>query len=274
MSKWFQISNFLKFYSSATTKYRIHSPFVFDLIQEVVEDDRDFYSFRILKRLREDLADNKSVLEVTDLGAGSHTTKSNIRSIASISKSAVSPVKQCEMMFRLVQYFKPATMLEFGTSLGLNSLYQSTGYTNGQLITMEGSPEIAQFANSLFKKMDARNIVLRQGNFDTILPEVLTSVKQLDYVFFDGNHRKAPTLAYFEQCVLLATNDSVFVFDDIYWSAGMREAWETIKKDKRVTLTVDLYFMGLVFFRKEQKKQEHYKIVPAWAKPWIMGFFK
>ena len=64
---------------------------------------------------------------------------------------------------------------------------------------------------------------------------------------------------YFEALLPKATNDTVFIFDDIYWSKGMTEAWETIKQHPKVTVTVDTFFWGFVFFRKEQAK-EHFTI--------------
>ncbi len=256
------------------TRYKVHSPFLFQLIEEVLEDDRQYYIFASLSATRKQLQASKHELTIKDLGAGSHVSNSNVRTIASIAKSAVSPEAQCQLLFRLTQYLKPKTMLEFGTSLGLSTLYQAFGHTQGQLITMEGSPQVAEFARGMFVNSKAKNIQLKTGNFDDLLPEILKGLAgKLDYVFFDGNHRKEATLNYFEACLPYADNNSVFVFDDIYWSPGMLEAWETIKQHPSVTLTVDLYYMGLVFFRKEQQQPEHMKLVTQAAKPWTMGFW-
>ena len=80
-----------------------------------------------------------------------------------------------------------------------------------------------------------------------------------DLIFFDGNHQKEATLNYFNQLLPLAHNDSVFIFDDIHWSKGMEEAWEKIKKHPEVRVTIDSFYWGIVFFRKEQEK-EHFTI--------------
>ena len=82
-----------------------------------------------------------------------------------------------------------------------------------------------------------------------------------DLVYFDGNHSKKATLDYFEALLPTISNDSVWIFDDIHWSADMEEAWEIIKKHPKVSVTIDTFQWGIVFFRAEQEK-EHFIINP------------
>ncbi len=95
-----------------------------------------------------------------------------------------------------------------------------------------------------------------EGNFDKTLKPTLSSIDKLDWVFIDGNHQKEPTIRYFEQCLEKCTSDSVLLFDDIYWSKGMAEAWENIKQHPRVSVTLDLFQVGIVFIREGQSKQD------------------
>ena len=267
------ILQYLRYYIRARTRYRVHSPFVFDLVNEVLEDDRHFYVFDDIERLRVNLLRDKRMLEVTDLGAGSHTTKSNQRSVQSIARSAVTPSRYTQFLFSLVHYLKPKTVLEMGTSLGISTLYQAKADGRAQVITLEGCPEIAEVAQENFKRLNANNIELMIGDFAKTLPQALQKIQRVDYVFFDGNHRKAPTLNYFREALKYAHEDSVFVFDDIYWSEEMMEAWEEIKAHPQVTLTIDIFYMGIVFFRKENLTKEHFTLIDSWKKPWSMGFF-
>lgn len=264
---------FLKFYWQAQTKYTIHSPFVFSLIEEVIEDNRRYYDFSALERLRIISERNTTTLNVTDLGAGSRVNNTASRSIASIVKSAVSPQWQCEFLFRLVHYLQPKNRLELGTSLGISSLYQYIPLRKAPFYTLEGCPNIAQVAASNFKKLKATQIKQLVGDFNHTLPQALEKMQRLDYVFIDGNHQMKPTLSYFETCLKYSHQDTVFVLDDIYWSEEMQLAWETIKAHPSVTLSIDLFFVGLIFLRAEQKEVQHFKIVPAKYKPWKMGFF-
>jgi predicted O-methyltransferase YrrM len=83
----------------------------------------------------------------------------------------------------------------------------------------------------------------------------LNSLPKLDLVFFDGNHQKVPTLDYFHHCLTKAHENSIFIFDDIHWSSEMDEAWQQIQGHEQVSLTIDLFQFGLVFFRKGIAKQ-------------------
>jgi predicted O-methyltransferase YrrM len=83
--------------------------------------------------------------------------------------------------------------------------------------------------------------------------------KTQNLIYFDGNHSKIATLDYFEALLPTISNESVWIFDDIHWSPDMEEAWEIIKKHPKVTVTIDTFQWGLVFFRREQEK-EHFII--------------
>jgi len=159
-----------------------------------------------------------------------------------------------------------------GTSLGISTLYQATAVRSAKVITLEGCPQISAIARENFRWLGTNNVELMTGDFAGTLPKALDKIKCLDYAFFDGNHRKVPTLEYFEKALEYAHEDSIFVFDDIYWSDEMREAWEEIKANPKVTLTIDLFYVGIVFFRKENSEKEHFTLIDSWKKPWAVGF--
>ena len=209
--------------------------------------------------MRNALSMSKHQLECIDLGAGSHVNKSSKKSVQTILHSAAKSAKYSQLLFRLVNHFQPSTILELGTSLGISSAYMAIANSKSKLITIEGCEEIAAVASQNFTQLELKNIEQVVGNFDEVLPDILNKMEQVDFVFFDGNHRKGPTLNYFRQCLEKANEKSVFIFDDIYWSPEMTEAWEEIKKHEQVTVSLDLFYMGIVFFRKEQVK-EHFII--------------
>lgn len=253
MKKLAYIYHYLLHRIKATNEGGLHSPFVFNLLTNAIYVKAGYYPFKKIEKLREQLLDSKKTIRCIDLGTGNKKTAD--KKVSYIAKLSAKSPEQAQLLFRFVNYFQPEQIIELGTSLGISTAYLASANSKTQLITIEGCPETARIAQQNFKDLKLKNIESLIGNFDEVLPKVLSKVSTLDFVFFDGNHRKEATLNYFEQCLQKANQDSVFVFDDIYWSDEMMQAWEEIKNNSSVTVTVDLFFMGIVFFRKEQAKQ-------------------
>ena len=253
---------YLQYYLTASNGkgHGVHSPFVFDFIKNVLNDDRHFYAYDNVERVRESLLRNDTVLQLKDFGAGSVVTKSKERKVSSIAKSALKPKKFGQLLMRIVNYYQLQTSVELGTCFGVTSAYIASGNVKGKLCTMEGAEQVAAIAKKYFEKLQLYNIEIVEGNFDDTLPKVLKQIRNIDLAFIDGNHRKEPTLAYFNQLLQKKNEYSIFIFDDIHWSRGMEEAWRQIQQHPEVTLTIDLFFIGLVFFRKEQKVAQHFEI--------------
>ena len=249
---------YIRYWLSAKTAHGIHSPFVFTLYNDVINKKGSYYSFDKIEQLRKKLLLSQKEIDVTDLGAG----KSGKRTIAEIAGRSAKSRKYCELLFRLAYHFsarggKPLTILELGTSLGISTAYLASASPNSKVITIEGCPNTAAEAKKNFDALGLKNIESVVGNFDVKLAAVIGhQASALDLIFIDGNHRKIPTLNYFSQCLSHSNNNSVFIFDDIHWSDEMEEAWEEIKKHPKVTVTIDLFFLGLLFFRKEQAKED------------------
>ena len=246
---------FFQFLLASKNEHSLHSPFVFNLYTKIVKDKKTLPIFAEIENLRKKLLKNRTLIEIADFGAGSRIYKTNQREIRQIAKSAEKAPKFGRLLFRLIQHFKPNTIFDLGTSLGITTLYESKACESGKIYTFEGCPETAKMAKDNFKALGCRNIEVIVGNLDETLSNKLKEIEQLNFVFFDANHRYEPTVRYFEMCMAKANEDSVFVFDDIHWSDEMHEAWEYISKHKAVMISIDLFFVGLVFFRKNQPKQ-------------------
>jgi predicted O-methyltransferase YrrM len=261
-SKLQLLLKYLQYYFVASNGkgHGMHSPFVFEFITKVLNDKTAYAEYQKVETIRNQLLHNNSVLEVEDFGAGSAVDKKSKRNISSIAKNAAKPRKFSQLLFRMVKYYQPLTILELGTSLGITTSYLSLAKPEARLITMEGSKEIADVANNNFRNLEIRNIEIVEGNFDTTLSSVVRRLSSVDFAFIDGNHRKEPTERYFKELLAKTDNDSILVFDDIHWSAEMEAAWQTVKKDAAVTCSIDLFFIGMVLFRKEFKEKRHFAI--------------
>lgn len=270
MSNIAHLRRFWSWYRGAETVYQVHSPFVYRLGQAVLEDRRQFYAFDDIEALRWRLMRSKDTFEMTDYGAGSRVTGTTTRRLAQVAKDSANAGRRGRLLFRLVNFLKPQSILELGTSLGIGSLYQQAGAAKAEFITLEGCPQTAARARHHFGVMKRPGIEVRTGPFKDTLPRVLTEKGSFDYIFIDGDHRYEPTLRYFEQLLPHTTERSVLVFDDIHWSEGMERAWREIRHHERVALSIDFFFCGVVFFRSEQREQEHFDLAPTRWKPWMM----
>ena len=248
----YQQKQYIKFLLKSTNQHGVHSPFVYDLVTKCFYDTKHYPEYQELKAYRKQLLANKQVLNITDLGAGSKVSNNNTRSISSIAKHSGTSFKRAKLLFRLVRYLQGEQLLELGTSLGIATQALQVGQPKASITSIEGCQSISNIAKTQLK--NSENIRFLVGDFDSQLPALKQT--HFDLIFFDGNHSKDATLRYFETLLPKAHNDSVFIFDDIYWSKDMTEAWERIKKHPNVTVTIDTFFWGLVFFRKEQAKED------------------
>ncbi|ESU20640.1 hypothetical protein FCR2A7T_09470 [Flavobacterium cauense R2A-7] len=255
----FQIKAYFNFLWNSKNQHGVHSPFVFSLVTKCFYDTKTKPDYKILKAYRNDLLSNKNTIEVTDFGAGSRVFKSNTRQISKIAQTAGITPKRAELLYRIVRYFQPETILEIGTSLGLATSALALGNPKAKITTLEGCQETSGVAQKQFAKFKLNNIETVVTEFTTHFENYQLSTVNYQLIYFDGNHSKQATLDYFELLLPTITNETVWIFDDIHWSEGMEEAWEIIKNHPKVTVTIDTFQWGLVFFRYEQEK-EHFSI--------------
>ncbi|HEY4062848.1 MAG TPA: class I SAM-dependent methyltransferase [Puia sp.] len=254
---------YLHYYRTASNGrgHGIHSPFVFDFVVRVLNADGLFPEYASIERLRRRLKQDNTLLEIEDMGAGSAMGAAiRNRRIADIARQAAKPPKWGQLLLRIARHYQPATILELGTSLGLSTAYLAMGAPGARVHTIEGAPAIADIAAQNFRSLGLENIYASTGNFDEVLAPLLQRTGPVDLAFIDGNHRRDPTLYYFNMLVEHGSPSSVLIFDDIHWSVEMEEAWAAIREDPRVYLTIDLFFIGLVFRREEFKVKQDFTI--------------
>jgi predicted O-methyltransferase YrrM len=253
---------YLRYYFTASNGrgHGIHSPFVFEFIIKVLNDKTKYDAYKKVEDLRKQLLSDSRILVVEDFGAGSKRLKKSDRSIKSVAQNSAKPAKYGQLLFRMIQYYSPDTVLELGTSLGITTSYLALAKPETKITTMEGAGEIADVASQNFRKLGLENVALIRGNFDDTLPGTIEQLPKIDFAFIDGNHRLAPALHYFQQILGKVNNDTILVFDDIHWSSEMEEAWKIIRAHPSVRCTIDLFFIGIVILRREFQEKQHFTI--------------
>jgi predicted O-methyltransferase YrrM len=249
---------YLRFRLRARSEYDLHSPFVFGFWSQVLTDNAFYEEYGIIEKLRAKLLKDRSLIHVTDLGAGAGdgVSRQKIALVRKIIKNSSVTPSWGRLLFRMARYFRPAVMVELGTSLGMSTAYLAIGNPLGKVTSIEGCPETAAIAKRNFGILGLDNIQQETAPFEEILPGLLEKLGKVDLFFIDGNHRKEPSLQYFHQCLQHIRDDSVVILDDIHWSVEMEEAWKAIQEHPSVTLTIDLFRMGLVFFKEGLSRED------------------
>lgn len=238
----------------------IHSPFVFDFVKTVLNGKERSAEFGRIEALRKQLLRDNTRVPVQDLGAGSLVDNGTMRRVGSICRNTSKPPRVGRLLSRIVDRYQPKRVLELGTSLGISTAYLAAGNLEAHVTSVEGCPAIAALARQNLESIGLSNITILEGPFDEELPGLLSNGYCPDLVFIDGNHREEPTWKYFHQLASHAHPDTILIFDDIHWSPGMERAWERIKADPRVRMSIDLFFVGIVFFRDEFKVKQDFRI--------------
>jgi predicted O-methyltransferase YrrM len=265
MYNHFQLGfKYLQYFFTASNGrgHGIHSPFVFEFVEQVLLPSyKKKVVYNKIEKIRSSyIADANRFVDVEDLGAGSVSSTGSRRSIAQIAKGAAKHPKFARLLHRMVAYYGVASVLELGTSLGLTTRYLAIANEEVKVQTIEGAPAIADFSREAFSQEGFNNINILVGDFDLKLPEALSNMTGKKLFFFDGNHQYLPTIRYFEEVLKTCGEEDILVFDDIHWSEEMEMAWQEIKKNERVSCSIDLFFIGIVFLRKEFKEKLDFTI--------------
>jgi predicted O-methyltransferase YrrM len=231
----------------------IHSPFVFDLINRVFRKKIDPGITIAVEKVRRKLIADNRVLSFQDLGSGAKTgsagMKKRNRSVSDIAYKSPVTSKYGAFLAKMASEFGEPLIIELGTSFGISTMYMAAACRNATVITIEGSSEIAEIAKQNFIEAGLSNISVVTGSFDDIIADFAADMKP-GLVFIDGNHRKEPLLRYFDRIAGISDRGTVVILDDIYYSKEMEEAWDEIRLDKRVSVSIDIFRMGICFFRE------------------------
>lgn len=250
------ITDYLRHQFTSKTRHGIHSPFVYRLVDEVIYDFHAKPDYQQIEKLRRQLLSDNRYITITDLGAGSRVNNNKRKQVKQIARHALKPPRLAQLIYRLARHVSPSTLIELGTCLGTTTAYLAKAAPKAKIYSVEGCPQTAAVAAENIAKLNITHVQLITGDFGLVLPGIISTEDRLDFIFIDGNHRKDATLDYFYWCLPKITENTLLIFDDIYWSRGMKEAWDEIKLHPHVSVTIDLFWIGLVFFRKGQVKED------------------
>ena len=242
---------------NAVGSHSLQAPFIFSFCENVIKGEKQSNVFDEIEGYRKELLKDGRSIAVRDFGAGSRVSKAGKRKVSDLARSGLSSGKFSQLLFRLSRFAGATDIVELGTSFGINTLYLAKSAPKARVITFEGCGASADIAANIFDRAGQFNIEMIRGNIDFTLHDYINRLDKVDLVYFDANHRFDPTLQYYRQFRPLIHADTVFVIDDIYWSRPMGKAWKKLVEQPEVTLSIDIFDAGLLFFNKDFYK-EHY----------------
>lgn len=254
----FKLFSYIQYLLKSVTRHSVHSPFVYKLVDVVIRDKQERYAFRQISNVRKKLLQSSQLIETSDFKKRKNSSQISykLQSIGDITRKSSVNEKYGRLIFRLVEYFNPQVSIELGTSVGISTLYISLAKPGNKIYTIEGCSAKAEQALKCFDSLQCTNIMQYTGEFEYVLPEVIQQAGKPDFVYIDGDHTYNATIANFETLLKSAHNNTVFIFDDIHWSSGMTQAWKQITDHEQVTVSIDLFRIGIVLLKKELSKQK------------------
>lgn len=245
--------NYLRFYFQASTKYQVHSPFVFDFVENILEDDRQYYFFKTIEQYRRLLNADKQKL-ATPIGAQINT----------LAKEKGVSKRTGQLLFRIINHYKPSKALLVGVFPGIAALYQSTPSYKMVVDGIEPKKQVAKKLKYYFEEIGVPNIEMQYGALDPSISNYTEKNTLLSYIYI----KDLPTRHSLENILKRCSPDSCLVIEKPYQNSTRLNNWNWLKDNAKTTLTIDIYDLGLVFFRKEQKEKAHYKLIKSLYKPW------
>jgi predicted O-methyltransferase YrrM len=246
---------YFKHQLTANNRHGTHSPFVYRLADEVIYDFSNKKVYEALEDQRKKLFNDDSDIEFTRLEEDNLLKKKNKQKVKILAKSVLMQPRLGQLIFRLAANNTPKQVLVLEANFGISAAYLAKACPQAKVIAVENCLASAAIANQVFEELKLNNIDLRVGNFK----EVLARNERLDLVYIDGKQTKASILNYFNWCLPQLHEQSLFICNDIHQNEEMKAAWNELKNHPQVTVTIDLFWLGLVYFRNGQAK-EHFKL--------------
>ncbi len=257
------------YYQNADTIYKVHSPFLYELINYIKDKSRKDSIFDRIEKKRMELLKDYSVILRKDYGAGSRNSKTNERRIKDIAGTDLSSAIQCRELFRLTEFCAPKNILEFGTSLGISTAYLAAARRDAKFDTVEADPNLVNIAKAIVEELNLNQINFHNMTFSDFLA---FADGPYDLVFLDGHHTYKHTIEYATQLEKMMPEYSYMIIDDILWSSDMFKAWKELRNSGKWNASVTFHNYGILIKNPEILESIHINYVPLWSKPWQMRF--
>lgn len=254
------IWKYIKHQVNSKNQFRIHSPFVFEFYEKILNPEPKEVFFDKVDKIRKEIIQKGRRVPLQDFGPNICTQLPNYREIYKIGIQALKPVYLDRILGRISHFIKAESIIEIGTFPGITTAFLSFYNPNSQVFSLEDNPELARLAQDNLDKLELKNVQVIQGNFNDPVPSLFSlNLVSPRFILIKGDHRNVSTMHYFREFLKEGNEQDVMVIDDIHRSIEMENDWNKIKTHEKVILSIDLFYFGIIFFRNNRAK-EHFKI--------------
>ncbi len=249
---FFRITNYLKYIllSGHRNGHGIHSPFIFDIVNRQLRNKIDLQIVLNAESARRRFLSDNRTIAVEDFGYGGLKQGAGKRRISDIARNSPVTKKYGIFLAKLSAELGNQTIIELGTSLGISTMYMALASKGSSISTIEGSEALAEIAGKNFAEAGLDNVKVYAGKFDEVLPGLIKDVDIKRYpvmIYIDGDHRHDSLINNFEIISKNTKGKTLVVIDDINYSPEMNRAWNAIRKFEKVSASINIYRMGILF---------------------------
>lgn len=242
---------------SAKTRHGTHSPFVYKLTDEVIYDFSEKKPYLAVEQQRKKLLNDDRRVVLDGLAVHPNFSKRRGIPVKQLVKMLLKKPKVDQLIFRLMVNQQPESILELGTSLGVTTAYLSKGAPKSSVVTVEQHSILGDMAGYPSSVLALDNVEMLNLNLEQLRAKMAFEV--VDVICINSALPEDMVLQYFEFCTTIVNQRSMVIIDSIYLNERRKAIWTAIKHHSKVTVTIDLFWIGLVYFKTDQA-EEHFKI--------------
>lgn len=225
----------------------IHSPYLFRLITTVIEDRRRLPEYKIFKELNYNallLLDHFSVSSFTNVYQYFNLATSKTRKLY---KKVELPLRYMKVVFRLISDFKPSGLINYGPALGVNLAAMAMANNYSTVYQIVDDPEYTLFTAELLKDSAINNIYfLSENSIPPIHPEFIM-------INYPNNPDQSRNIV--QRCLSRHEDNDLLIIRGIHESKEMETIWQEMIGSNCVRVSLDLFEIGIVLFRKGLQKE-------------------
>ena len=217
----------------------VHSPFVYNLITKVIEENLYFYAFDEIERFRKKVLSQKNDLSI-------------------LTAKETQSREYGALLFRIVNFFKCQMVLQIGSSTGIMSLYLTMASKHCNCFALEERPNILKTVKKFVLAHNLEKLHFIEGNTEEALIKLQSSSMKADLIFINQLPESMKAEELLALCQPLKQEKTILIINEIKKDKRMKELWLTMVNQPQSRVSIDLFALGIVFF-DDRLPKKHYK---------------